>query len=80
MGGGIFSLKSKEHFLISKEALKKVPLFLTVSLIFGVVVGPSLAQEPLRPSTRAVRVKEEPILGGVLDEPSGCALRLLDHR
>ena len=62
-------MKSKDHFWISQEAPKKAPLFLTASLILGIMVGPSLAQEPPLPSARAVRVEEEPILDGVLDEP-----------
>ena len=47
----------------------KVRLLLTVSLILGMVGGPGLAQESPLLSARAVRVEEEPILDGVLDEP-----------
>jgi hypothetical protein len=68
MVGGFLSVKSRDHFRIGIEALNKVPLALIVSLILGIVVGPSLAQEPPVPSARATRVEEAPILDGVLDE------------
>ena len=62
-------MKSEDHFWISIEAPKKIPLFLTVSLILGIVGSPGLAQEFPLPSAQAVRVESEPVLDGVLDEP-----------
>ena len=52
-----------------RETRNTVRLWTTVSLILGMAGSPGLAQESPLPSARAIRVEEEPILDGLLDEP-----------